>query len=54
MPVPSQPMGTSISLGCLVLKDADEVDVLAANRLDEHTDATPAVAGNQLFIRGDV
>lgn len=36
----------------VVIKDADKLEVLATNRLDEAFDASPAVAGKQLFLRG--
>lgn len=36
----------------VVLKRGDKFEVLAQNKLDDQTDASPAVAGNQLFIRG--
>ena len=35
-----------------VLALAPEVESLAVNRLDDHFDASPAVAGNELFLRG--
>ncbi len=38
--------------GTLVLERGDEFKVLATNKLDEGTDASPAIAGNQLFLRG--
>ncbi len=38
--------------GTLVIKDADELEVLATNRLDDGFDASPALVGNQLFLRG--
>lgn len=34
-----------------VLKAGDEFEILAVNRLDDYTLASPAQAGNQLFIR---
>ncbi len=34
-----------------VLKAGDEFEILAVNRLDDYTLASPAAAGNQLFIR---
>ncbi len=34
-----------------VLKAGDEFEILAVNRLDDYTLASPAEAGNQLFIR---
>src|SRR5262249_34589646 len=37
----------------LVLKQADELDVLATNRLDDPIDASPVVVGKQLFLRGE-
>jgi outer membrane protein assembly factor BamB len=36
----------------LVLEQGDRVKVLAANRLDDMIDASPAVVGKQLFLRG--
>jgi len=36
----------------VVIKDADQLEVLATNQLDEKFDASPAVAGNALFLRG--
>jgi len=36
----------------LVLKAGDEVDVLAANRLDDKIDASPVAVGKQLILRG--
>jgi outer membrane protein assembly factor BamB len=36
----------------LVLKPSDKVEVLATNKLDEKFDASPAVVGNELFLRG--
>ncbi|QDU38006.1 outer membrane biogenesis protein BamB [Maioricimonas rarisocia] len=36
----------------LVLERAEELKVLATNRLDDQFDASPALAGNQLFLRG--
>jgi outer membrane protein assembly factor BamB len=37
----------------LVLKAGDAVEVLATNKLDDRIDASPAVAGKQLFLRGE-
>jgi outer membrane protein assembly factor BamB len=37
----------------LVLKQGDKLEVLAENRLDDSIDASPAVAGKQLFLRGE-
>jgi outer membrane protein assembly factor BamB len=36
----------------VVLKAADKLEVLATNQLDEQFDASPAVAGDELFLRG--
>jgi outer membrane protein assembly factor BamB len=36
----------------VVIEDADEFKVIATNRLDDGIDATPAVAGDELFLRG--
>jgi outer membrane protein assembly factor BamB len=36
----------------VVLKQSDKFDVLATNRLEEKFDASPAVAGKELFLRG--
>ncbi len=36
----------------VVLDDNDEFRVLAENTLDDRIDATPALAGNQMFLRG--
>jgi outer membrane protein assembly factor BamB len=36
----------------VVLKPGDKLDVLAINKLDDPMDASPAVAGRQLFLRG--
>ncbi len=36
----------------VVIKDASELSIVSTNSLDEGIDATPAPAGNQLFIRG--
>jgi outer membrane protein assembly factor BamB len=38
--------------GALVLKKGDKAEVLATNRLDDRFDASPAVVGNELFLRG--
>lgn len=38
--------------GSAVIKQSDTLEVLATNRLDEKFDASPAIAGNQLFLRG--
>ncbi|MCP4463440.1 MAG: hypothetical protein GY819_11645, partial [Planctomycetaceae bacterium] len=37
----------------LVLKHGDELDVVATNALGEPVDATPAIVGNEIFIRGE-
>ena len=37
----------------VVIKDADELDIVATNSVGETVDATPAPIGNQLFIRGE-
>ncbi len=36
----------------LVLKNSGAFDVLATNRLDEKFDASPAIAGKEMFLRG--
>lgn len=36
----------------LVLKDGPDFEVLAMNQLDDGFDASPAVVGNELFLRG--
>jgi outer membrane protein assembly factor BamB len=36
----------------LVLKDGDKIEVLATNRLPDSFDASPAIVGKQLFLRG--
>jgi len=35
----------------VVIKDADQLEVLATNRLNDPTDASPAIVGKQLFLR---
>lgn len=37
----------------VVIKRADKIEVLATNRLDEGIDASPAIVGKQLFLRGE-
>jgi outer membrane protein assembly factor BamB len=37
----------------LVLKQSDKLEVLATNRLDDPIDASPAVVGRQLLLRGE-
>jgi outer membrane protein assembly factor BamB len=36
-----------------VIKDADQLEVLSTNSVDETVDATPAPVDNELFIRGE-
>jgi outer membrane protein assembly factor BamB len=36
----------------LVIKEGPELEVLATNKLDEPIDASPAIAGRELFLRG--
>jgi len=36
----------------VVLKASDKVEVLATNKLDEGIDASPALAGKEIFLRG--
>jgi outer membrane protein assembly factor BamB len=36
----------------IVLKQADKIEILSTNSLDEEIDASPAVVGRQLFLRG--
>jgi outer membrane protein assembly factor BamB len=36
----------------VVIKDADQLEVLASNKLDDRFDASPAAVGKQLFLRG--
>jgi outer membrane protein assembly factor BamB len=36
----------------LVLKRSDKLEALATNKLDDHIDASPAVVGKELFLRG--
>jgi outer membrane protein assembly factor BamB len=38
--------------GAVVLKHSDKLEVIATNRLDEKFDASPALAGDALFVRG--
>jgi outer membrane protein assembly factor BamB len=35
----------------LVLADAPEIEVLATNRLEDQTDASPALVGNEIILR---
>ena len=37
----------------LVLKQGDKLEILATNRLEDKVDASPALVGNQLFLRGE-
>ena len=37
----------------LVLKAGDEPEVLSTNKLNDPIDASPAIVGNQLFLRGE-
>jgi hypothetical protein len=37
----------------LVLKDADKLEVLAVNTVGETIDASPAVVGKRLYLRGE-
>jgi hypothetical protein len=37
---------------CAVVKPGTKLEVLATNKLDDKTDASMAVVGKELFIRG--
>jgi outer membrane protein assembly factor BamB len=37
---------------CVVIKDADKLEVLATNSIGEPVDASPAIVGNQMIVRG--
>jgi outer membrane protein assembly factor BamB len=37
----------------LVIKQSDTLEVLATNELGEPVDASPALAGDQMFLRGE-
>jgi outer membrane protein assembly factor BamB len=37
----------------LVLRAGDRMEVLATNAIDDHVDASPALVGRQLFLRGE-
>jgi len=37
----------------LVIRHADELEVLATNRLGEPVDASPAIVGDCLYLRGE-
>lgn len=36
----------------VVIKPGDALEILASNKLDDRFDASPAIVGNQLFLRG--
>jgi hypothetical protein len=36
----------------VVIKNSDKLEVLATNKLDDRFDASPAVVGSDLFLRG--
>jgi len=36
----------------VVLKDGPTFEILATNKLDDHFDSSPAIAGNDLYLRG--
>jgi outer membrane protein assembly factor BamB len=36
----------------VVIRNADTLEILATNRLDDRFDASPAVAGNEIFLKG--
>jgi hypothetical protein len=36
----------------MVIRDSDTFDMIATNKLDEPIDASPALAGKELFLRG--
>jgi outer membrane protein assembly factor BamB len=38
--------------GAVVLREGDTFDVLATNKLDDGFDSSPAIVGNELFLRG--
>jgi outer membrane protein assembly factor BamB len=44
---------TSTDGTTVVIQDADELNIVARNTVDETVGATPAPAGNELFIRGE-
>jgi hypothetical protein len=35
----------------VVIKDGDQLEVLATNKLNDPTDASPAIVGKQIFLR---
>jgi len=37
----------------LVLNRLEELEVIATNKLDDRIDSSPALVGNQLFLRGN-
>ena len=37
---------------CLVLKKGSKPEILASNKLDDQTDASLALAGKEIFVRG--
>ncbi len=37
----------------VVIEDADELKIVATNRVGEPVDATPAIAGREIFVRGN-
>ena len=37
---------------CYVLQDGVEFKVVSKNQLDDHFDASPAIVGNELYLRG--
>jgi outer membrane protein assembly factor BamB len=37
----------------LVLRQSDRLEILASNHLDDEIDASPAIVGKQLFLRGE-
>lgn len=43
---------TSRSGTTLVIRHADTFEVLATNQLDDYTDASPAIVGDEIFLRG--
>ena len=36
----------------MVLKKGEKIEVLATNKLDDRFDASPAIAGKEMFLRG--
>ncbi|MCC6491610.1 MAG: PQQ-binding-like beta-propeller repeat protein [Pirellulales bacterium] len=44
---------TSRSGATVVLRDGDKLEVLAANNVGEPVDASPAIVGHEMFIRGE-